>query len=65
MDLAASNKAALSELKQSTETLVQQKVSGKPVTLKTKLAQQAQKQMDQKMQQFERERAISAEPSPR
>ena len=49
LDLAASNKAALTELKQSTETLVQQKASGKPVTLKTKLEQQAKKQMDQMM----------------
>ena len=49
MDLAASNKAALTQLKQSTETLVQQKASGKPVTLKTKLEQQAKKQMDQMM----------------
>ena len=60
MDLAAANKAGLSLLKQSTQTLIEQKESGKPVTLKTKLEEQTKSKL-----QVERERAISAEPSPR
>ena len=46
LDLAASNKAALSLLKQSTETLIEQKESGKPVTLKTKIEEQTKAKVE-------------------
>ena len=46
LDLAASNKAALSLLKQSTQTLIEQKESGKPVTLKTKIEEQTKAKVE-------------------